>query len=246
MPNAKSPNTRKPANGKKALGKQANPEPAAKRARTPERKAGKAAKAVRGKVVGDGGKGKANGKGAPKGNEFWRARSKHGRDKTFQTPEDLWTSCCEYFDWCVANPLLREKKMLSGGRLRTYQEKTAKPFTLIGLTLFLGINRSTWAQNYRTHKDFISVCSLAEDTIRDQKFAGAAAGHYNANIIAKDLGMEERIHVEDAGSVDAGATAQAAEEVIATITDEMSDKDAAAVYKEFTRKRRAHTGREQT
>ena len=27
---------------------------------------------------------------APKGNQFWMLRSKHGRDKLFATPEALW------------------------------------------------------------------------------------------------------------------------------------------------------------
>ena len=37
---------------------------------------------------------------APKGNQFWMLRSKHGRDKLFATPEALWEAACEYFQWC--------------------------------------------------------------------------------------------------------------------------------------------------
>ena len=36
---------------------------------------------------------------APKGNQFWMLRSKHGRDKLFATPEALWEAACEYFQW---------------------------------------------------------------------------------------------------------------------------------------------------
>jgi hypothetical protein len=236
MPTAKTPRKRKSVTGKTA----------APKSHSAEVKAGKAAKAARGKVVGDGGLSKNNGKGAPKGNQFWRARSKHGKDKIFKDAETLWTACTEYFDWCEANPLLKEKKMLSGGRLRSYKEKTPRPFTIIGLCMFIGINRATWAQNYRTHKDYISVCSQAEDAIRDQKFSGAAVGHFNAGIIARDLGMEDRTVVDDTGAVDASAAAEAAEEIVASITSTMTDKEAARVYKEFTAKRRAHTRREQT
>jgi hypothetical protein len=37
--------------------------------------------------------------GAPKGNEFWKLRSKHGRDKLFATPELFWQAALEYFQW---------------------------------------------------------------------------------------------------------------------------------------------------
>ena len=43
--------------------------------------------------------------GAPKGNQFWKARAKHGRDKIFKTPDALWKAACEYFEWVDDNPL---------------------------------------------------------------------------------------------------------------------------------------------
>lgn len=42
---------------------------------------------------------------APKGNRFWEARSSHGRNPKFESPEALWAACCEYFEWVEANPL---------------------------------------------------------------------------------------------------------------------------------------------
>lgn len=43
------------------------------------------------------------------GNQFWKRRSKHGRDKLFKTPDVLWEAACEYFQWCDDNPLLEER-----------------------------------------------------------------------------------------------------------------------------------------
>lgn len=34
---------------------------------------------------------------APKGNQFWKLRNKHGRSKRFASPEQLWEAACEYF-----------------------------------------------------------------------------------------------------------------------------------------------------
>ena len=41
---------------------------------------------------------------APLGNQFWKLRSKHGRDYLFATPEALWEAACEYFNWCDGHP----------------------------------------------------------------------------------------------------------------------------------------------
>ncbi|MBA1642435.1 DNA-packaging protein, partial [Klebsiella pneumoniae] len=46
---------------------------------------------------------------APKGNKFWLARSKHGRNPKFSDPEKLWDACCEYFDWVEKHPLWETK-----------------------------------------------------------------------------------------------------------------------------------------
>ena len=32
------------------------------------------------------------------GNQFWKARAKHGRSKIFSSPNQLWKAAIEYFD----------------------------------------------------------------------------------------------------------------------------------------------------
>ena len=54
---------------------------------------------------------------APKGNQFWMLRSKHGRDKLFATPEALWEAACEYFQWCDENPCLLDAKKVKEQKL---------------------------------------------------------------------------------------------------------------------------------
>lgn len=66
-----------------------------------------------------------------------------------------------------------------------------RAMTIGGLCLFLDIDRSTWA-DYRGKQGFSAIVTRAEETIRDQKFGGAAADLLNANIIARDLGLAER------------------------------------------------------
>lgn len=126
--------------------------------------------------------------GAPKNNQFWKARSKHGRDKVFSTPCILWEAGCEYFQWCDDNKWDGEK---------------VRPYTIEGLCIFLGINSRTF-RNYQSkdeYKDFIPILSTIEDIIRTQKFEGAAVGAFNSNIIARDLGLKDETSIEHKGGI---------------------------------------------
>ena len=131
---------------------------------------------------------------ADKGNKFWLKRSTHGRKPIFATPEDLLEAACEYFDWCHENPLFEMKPFNVNGEI--IQEPVAKmrAFTIGGLCVFLDIDQQTWA-NYREKEDFFGVVRQVEDIIRDQKFTGAASGLFNANIIARDLGLKDASEV---------------------------------------------------
>ncbi len=129
---------------------------------------------------------------APLGNRFWEARTTHGRHKIFETPEILWESCVEYFEWCEANPLLEQKIFHTNGVITKDTVSKMRAMTLDGLCLFLGVNRSTWDE-YRKRQDFCLVIEHAEKAIREQKFTGAAADLLNANIIARDLGLRDGV-----------------------------------------------------
>jgi len=128
---------------------------------------------------------------APKGNQFWKARSSHGRQPIFATPEHLWEACCEYFQWVEENPLW-EDKIVSYQGVTTHEPVCKmRAMTIGGLCLFLDIAKPTWAE-YGKKEGFSSVVTRAEETIRDQKFSGAAADLLNANIIARDLGLADK------------------------------------------------------
>ncbi|EMJ7210428.1 DNA-packaging protein [Proteus mirabilis] len=133
---------------------------------------------------------------APKGNRFWEARSSHGRKPIFESPDDLWNACCEYFEWVEENPLYETKAFAFQGVVTKETLPKMRAMTLSGLCLFLDIHEDTW-RLYRAREDFIEVTTRAEKVIYDQKFSGAAADLLNANIIARDLGLKDRQEVED-------------------------------------------------
>lgn len=133
---------------------------------------------------------------APKGNRFWEARSSHGRSPKFESPEALWSACCEYFAWVEENPLWEMKAFAYQGEVTQEPIAKMRAMTLIGLCLFLDITDETW-RTYRLREDLSGVTTRAEKVIYDQKFSGAAADLFNANIIARDLGLKEQSQVED-------------------------------------------------
>ena len=148
---------------------------------------------------------------APLGNKFWKARSKHGRDKLFASADALWEACCEYFEWVEANPLYEMKAFAYQGVV--VQEPVAKmrAMTIGGLCIFLDIDEVTW-RRWREVEDFCTVVSRAEQIIYQQKFTGAAADLLNPNIIARDLGLADKQEVKQTGQVvvSADMTAQEA------------------------------------
>lgn len=128
---------------------------------------------------------------APLGNRFWEARSSHGRSPIFATPDDLWSACCEYFDWVETNPLYERKAFSSKDGINTIDLPKMRAMTISGLCIFLDISRDTW-QQYRAREDFSGITSRVDDTIRTQKFEGASAELLNPNIIARDLGLADK------------------------------------------------------
>ena len=150
---------------------------------------------------------------APVGNQFWKLRSKHGRDKLFKSPELLWAAACEYFQWCDDHPWMQKKavqksvprqrrsgrKTITENEQQTQQEAIplGRPYTLSGLCLYCDATTAWWysfRDNMREQNDkgFIDIITRIEETIETQQFEGASVGVFNANIIARKLGLVER------------------------------------------------------
>lgn len=135
--------------------------------------------------------------GAPAGNQFWKARATHGRSKIFNSPEKLWDSACQYFQWVEDNPL--EKAVVYQGVVSEQGEPLMRAMTVKGLCIFLGVN-SVYFNDFKSAldletdegKDFSKVLIDIREIIDVQKFEGASAGMLNSSIIARDLGLTDK------------------------------------------------------
>ena len=155
---------------------------------------------------------------APIGNQFWKARTKHGRDKLFASADALWESCCEYFQWVEDNPLWEMKVTQYQGEVVNMPVPKMRAMTIGGLCIFLDIDETTW-RAWREQEDFSTVIQKAERTIYNQKLTGAAADLLNANIIARDLGLADKKDVTQQSNVHVSA--------------DMSPQDAARAYQDL-------------
>ena len=152
---------------------------------------------------------------APIGNEYWKIRTKHGRDKKFSSPKKLLDACNAYFQWCIENPYKEEHvvnkqwheyqeyettndegKTVTATRKITHPYSIAttnklRPFTLEGLCNFIDISVEGF-KLYEVRKGFVEVTTRVRQIIWNQKFEGAAINAFNANIIARDLGLIDK------------------------------------------------------
>jgi len=128
---------------------------------------------------------------APIGNKFWEARSSHGRTPIFGSPDELWTACCEYFEWIEQNPLLESEAFAYQGAVTLQELPKMRAMTVASLCIFLDISQQAFGE-YRRREDFGDITTRVDEIIRTQKFQGAAAGLLNPNIIARDLGLADK------------------------------------------------------
>jgi hypothetical protein len=155
------------------------------------------------------------------GNSFWKSRSKHGRDKLFATPEELLQAACDYFDYCDSNPWKTVKKVEST-QYNTIEEKpTQKPYSLGGFRHYVGASES-WLREFKKtcSSDFLRVIEEIENYIATQQWEGATVGAFNANIIARTLGLSDKSDITTKGESLNSITAEQAREKAKKLDEE--------------------------
>lgn len=158
--------------------------------------------------------GRGGGPGAPKGNQFWKLRAKHGRDLLFFDAELLREAAYEYFAWCDENPLYTAEQTSGKGKpiiipakdeddddtiimpepLTYIPEK--RPYTRVGFCHYVKCSESwLWAfkeaAKRRNEKDILDVIDEILNIIDRDQQEGSLRGHYNANLTARLQGIAD-------------------------------------------------------
>lgn len=134
--------------------------------------------------------------GAPAGNQFWKLRSKHGRDKIFETPDLLWEAACEYFEATDARKWWKTE--FNGKDAIECHVPTDTPYTITGLCLYLDCGKNFFDnfENNENNKDFKGILTRIREIIYTQKFEGAVVGAFKENIISRELGLADKKEID--------------------------------------------------
>jgi hypothetical protein len=140
---------------------------------------------------------------APKGNNYWEFRNKHGRNHAY-TPDDLWDEAVNYFEWMkdkVWNKKDPIKSGMAAGEL--IDIPTSTPMSIGSFCLFADIDESTFDNYLKApgYEDFFRVTKQIKLIIESQQFEGATVGAFNPNIIARKLGLSDKLQTEHSGEI---------------------------------------------
>lgn len=126
------------------------------------------------------------------GNQLWRLRAFNaGPKRLYENGSDLAEDLAEYFEWCLDNPIEENVVGWYQGDATDHTVTHARAMTIKGACAYLGLQTQLWNEWKRERPDLKPALEWAEAIMYEQKFTGAAAGLFNANIIARDLGLAE-------------------------------------------------------
>jgi len=127
------------------------------------------------------------------GNQFWKLQSRHGRKKLYESPKLLWEAACEFFKWCDNHPWVKTEKITRGDKIELREYPVQRPYTLEGWCMYSNASRSWWSEfKNAKHDGFLEVTTRVDEVIYRQKLEGATVGTFNANIVARDLGLADK------------------------------------------------------
>lgn len=122
-------------------------------------------------------------------------KAKMGRPPKF-TPNGLLKKFEEYLADRAARPITEETREETGGDRKV--NKTTKlehphPISIADFCIFLGCSRDWWNS---LSDDFLGVKKHIRTYIEDYQLKGASAGLFNANIVARLLGLADKQQTE--------------------------------------------------
>lgn len=145
--------------------------------------------------------------GAPLGNDFWKHRSKHGRERIFKEPKVMLEACYEYFKYQSSPARTWDKKeAVKSGEFtgQIIDVPSATPFSFRLLCMFLHVHSKFFSQfesglkpdENEIDKDFYDVIAHVREVIEEQQLEGATVNAFNANIIARRLGLADKQEIK--------------------------------------------------
>lgn len=167
-----------------------------------------------------------------KGNEFWKLRTKHGRDKLFSDPVLLLETAYEYFKLCDRSPWVRPELVKYQGDATEYEISLGRPYSMDGFTIYLGVsgayfraakaNIKTKIEQKRAtaiEEELLETIQMIETICYTQSLEGATVRVFDAGIITRRLGLTENMQINQTGEA----------KITVTVRDQETADDLAAL-----------------
>lgn len=129
-----------------------------------------------------------------------KAKKQPGRPFKF-TPAQFEVAWQQYFQWVDDNPWYKSEAVKSGELAGTLIKiPVSRPYSEIGFCAFHNLGEKYLRELAKgledktdpDHEQLSAVLTQARARCYAQKFEGAAVGAFNANIIARDLGLVDK------------------------------------------------------
>lgn len=147
------------------------------------------------------------------GNQFWKLRTKHGRDKLFGDAALLLEEAYKYFDWCDRHPREKIELVKYKGMYEEAEVPIGRPYSMDGLTVYLGVSGSYFRTAKRQLSDkveagkattadieILEAIERIEQIVRTQQIEGAAVGIFSPNLIARLNGLADKQDITSQGA----------------------------------------------
>jgi len=139
----------------------------------------------------------------PKGSQFWKRRTKHGKEKLFATKELLLDASYEYFEYMdsnkwVINEITKKINVNTPDDITKKKKPKSQPYSIEGLCLFLGCSFSWWRNSKlrfknnptnETESELLEAMEQIELIVFVNQFNGASIGEFDPRIMTSKLGL---------------------------------------------------------
>ena len=150
-------------------------------------------------------------------------------EKNIKTPEQLYKYFEQYKEYCKKNP--KKENFWSSRSNKEVSVSREIPLTWIGFENYMRKKKIIETlQDYEFNRDdryseYVTIIRAIKNEIYEDKYAGATAGIFQHNIIARDLGLSEKREVEQKLTIDSDGARDKLAEAIGKITDTGADKN---------------------
>jgi len=128
-----------------------------------------------------------------------------GHNKAIGSPDELWSLFVDFEQNLKENPIIKSEYNMKAGCL--VEIPLERPLTWSRFDCYVNdLGIITDLEDYRQNRDnrysdYGGVVTRINKKMYSDKFEGAAVGIYNHNLIARDLGLQDKQQTEHTGEI---------------------------------------------